>query len=135
MVSFKKRLVAPCGIFCGACYAFLRDKNKCPGCRSDSKIKPKSCINCRKANCEYLVKSESGFCYECEQFPCAMIKQIDKRYRIKYNTHLINNLLFIKEKGIDNFLLLEQKRRTCNNCGSIISIHRNNCTNCGNKNS
>lgn len=31
-VSFDKSLIAPCGMNCGTCIAYLRDKNKCPGC-------------------------------------------------------------------------------------------------------
>jgi len=31
-------LIAPCGMNCGACIAFMRDKNNCPGCRVFSKV-------------------------------------------------------------------------------------------------
>jgi len=33
--DFKSSLIAPCGIYCGVCYAHLREKNKCFGCRTD----------------------------------------------------------------------------------------------------
>ena len=29
----KSELIAPCGMNCGICYGYLREKNKCPGCR------------------------------------------------------------------------------------------------------
>lgn len=35
-VAFEKHLIAPCGMNCGTCIAYLRDKNKCPGCRITS---------------------------------------------------------------------------------------------------
>jgi hypothetical protein len=31
----RKELVAPCGMNCGICIAYLREKNKCPSCRGD----------------------------------------------------------------------------------------------------
>lgn len=128
--EFKSTLIAPCGIYCGVCYAHLREKNKCFGCRTDFDTKPKYCIQCRIANCDLLAKTKSGFCFECEKFPCQRLKQLDKRYRTKYNTGLIRNLVLIKEKGIQTFLKLEKNLRTCPDCGSLISVHRNNCTTC-----
>jgi len=128
--AFERILVAPCGIYCGACYAYLRDKNKCHGCRIDFETKPLSCVRCRKANCDLLAKTKSGFCYDCNKFPCQSLKQLDKRYRTKYNTSLIENLILIKEKGMPEFLKIEQEKRTCPECGSIISIHRDNCQTC-----
>jgi hypothetical protein len=29
----ENALIAPCGMNCGVCMAYLREKNKCPGCR------------------------------------------------------------------------------------------------------
>jgi ribosomal protein S27AE len=36
----------------------------------------------------------------------------------------------IKENGITNFLAFESERRTCPNCGAVLSVHRNNCLVC-----
>jgi NifB/MoaA-like Fe-S oxidoreductase len=65
-----------------------------------------------------------------EKFQCRRINQLDKRYRSKNRTSFIENLAIIKEKGIDNFLEFESKRRTCRNCGSILSVHRDKCLSC-----
>jgi len=129
-VSFNKSLIAPCGMNCGTCIAYLRDKKKCIGCRNYSADKAISVKRCIITKCVYLDKTDSKFCYDCEKFPCQRIKQLDKRYRTKYRTSFIENLTFIKEKGIDNFLNFESERRTCSNCGSVISVHRNNCLSC-----
>jgi hypothetical protein len=43
---------------------------------------------------------------------------------------LIQNLVTIKEIGIEGFLELEVKKWTCPNCGSALSVHRNNCLFC-----
>lgn len=129
-VSFNKSQIAPCGMNCGTCIAYLRDKNKCPGCRVYSTDKAISIQRCIIPKCVRLDKTESKFCYECEKFPCKRVKQLDKRYRTKYKTSFIENLAMIKEKGIEKFLDFESKRRTCHNCGSVLSVHRDYCLNC-----
>lgn len=42
---FRKTLIAPCGINCGICLAFLRDKNTCMGCREFDVNKPDTVKN------------------------------------------------------------------------------------------
>ena len=130
LVSFDKSQIAPCGMNCGTCIAYLRDKNKCPGCRVYSADKAISIQRCIIPKCIHLDKTESKFCYECEKYPCKRVKQLDKRYRTKYYTSFIENLTMIKEKGIEKFLVFESKRRTCNNCGSVLSVHRDHCLIC-----
>ena len=127
LVSFDKYLIAPCGMNCGTCLAYLREKNKCSGCRILSDDKAISVKTCTVTKCIYLAKTKSKFCYECEKYPCKRIKQLDKRYRTKYGTSFIENLLMIKENGIDYFLDFESKRRTCTNCGSTLCVHRDFC--------
>jgi len=129
-VLFKRSQIAPCGMNCGTCMASLREKNKCPGCRVLSKDKAVSVQRCIITKCFYLEKNKSKFCYECEKYPCTRMKQLDKRYRTKYGTSFIENLLMIKEKGIAEFLEFESRRRTCTNCGSVISVHRPYCLEC-----
>jgi hypothetical protein len=129
-VTFEKHLIAPCGMNCGTCIAYLRDKNKCPGCRIVSSDKAISVKKCTVTECIYLQKTTSKFCYDCEKYPCKRIKDLDKRYSTKYRTSFIENLAMIEENGLDRFLAFEAKRRTCNHCGSVLSVHRNNCIKC-----
>jgi hypothetical protein len=35
--SSKYQLIAFCGMNCTLCMAYLRDKNRCPGCRTDQR--------------------------------------------------------------------------------------------------
>jgi hypothetical protein len=129
-VSFEKHLIAPCGMNCGTCIAYLRDKNKCPGCRIVSSEKAISVKKCIVTECSYLQKTASKFCYECEKYPCQRIKNLDKRYSTKYRTSFIENLAIIKEQGLDKFLSFETIRRTCIYCGSVLSVHRDHCIRC-----
>jgi hypothetical protein len=128
--KFQKALIAPCGMNCGTCIAYLREKNRCPGCRIFSADKAVSVRRCIVTKCIDLEKTKSKFCYECRKFPCYRIKQLDKRYKTKYRTSFIENLLMIKENGIKDFLAFESDRRTCPNCASTLSVHRSFCLVC-----
>ncbi|MDP4224060.1 MAG: DUF3795 domain-containing protein [Bacteroidota bacterium] len=129
-LKFNKAQIAPCGMNCGCCIAFLRDKNRCFGCRVNQADKVKTRVNCIVKNCTLLKQTSSKFCFDCETFPCQRMKSLDKRYRTKYSTSLINNLEIIKESGIRHFLRFESERRTCPECGSILSVHKQNCLQC-----
>jgi hypothetical protein len=131
-MKMSAQLIAPCGMNCGICLAYLRDKNICPGCWSNDRYKSKSCVNCVIKNCELLAKTDSKFCYECSKFPCARLKQLDKRYRLKYKMSMIENLLYIKEFGLKKFEQKEAIRWKCDTCGGMICVHRGICLKCRN---
>jgi predicted Zn-ribbon and HTH transcriptional regulator len=130
-LTIDKTVIAPCGMDCGICRAYLREKNKCPGCNSSDLNKPKYCIVCRIKNCEELEKTSDNYCFSCKIFPCARLKQLDKRYRTKYGMSMIDNLKKIKETGIDSFMVLENEKWVCEKCGDIICVHTWKCTKCG----
>ena len=124
-------LIAACGMNCGLCIGFLREKRPCGGCfTQDDPNKPKSCRSCAIVNCTWLVDTEYGYCYECKKYPCTRLTKLDKRYRTKYGMSMIDNLNFIKENGMDKFLDNEQSRWTCKECNSGVSVHRDYCLNC-----
>ncbi|MCK5018839.1 MAG: DUF3795 domain-containing protein, partial [Candidatus Peribacteraceae bacterium] len=122
---------APCGMNCAICMAYLREKNTCPGCRKSDESKPKSCVSCIIKNCEHFKKTKSKFCYDCEKFPCTRMKQLDKRYRTKYDMSMFENLEFIKKHGIEKFLKAQEKKYKCSKCGGVICVHRKKCFKCG----
>ncbi len=126
----KKELIAPCGMNCGICMAYLREKNKCPGCRIFNKSEPVSIARCKIKNCEDLNKNNLEFCFECNKFPCDRMKHLDKRYRTKYHMSMIENLENIKKLGIREFLKNEKIRWTCSKCGGTICVHRGYCYTC-----
>lgn len=129
--SNKSHLVAPCGMNCGVCYAYLREKNKCPGCRQFNAKEPVSIARCKIKNCEAIQKGELKFCFECDNFPCKSLKNLDKRYRTKYNMSMTRNLEYIKNFGINKFLENEDVRWTCSECGGTICVHKGYCYSCG----
>lgn len=129
-VKFERIMIAPCGMNCATCIAYLRPKNTCCGCWPETGPKVNHCSVCSIKNCEYLLRTDSKFCYDCEKFPCRRLKQIDKRYRTKYNTGFIQNLETIRDAGINKFLSEQAVKWTCPECGSTLSCHRNNCLIC-----
>ena len=131
----EEKLIAPCGMNCGVCFSYLAMKNDlkkkgfarkyCAGCRPRGK-------NCTfMANkCDLLGKGLLHFCYECENFPCRRLKNLEKRYRTKYHMSMIENLEFIKEHGIEKFLEKEEVKWRCPECGGVICCHIGLCLNC-----
>ena len=129
--SINAALIAPCGMNCGFCIGHLREKRQCPGCNGDDANKPKHCVVCRIRNCGQLTSHEQKFCFLCAEFPCARLRQLDKRYRIKYGMSMIENLESIRDMGLDEFVAHERIRWACAECGGIICVHRTDCISCG----
>ena len=130
MVEMKAELIAPCGMNCRLCLAYQRDKEHCTGCRREDAYERSYGIKCVMRNCQTVKGNASGYCYECDKFPCKRLKQLDKRYRTKYEMSVIENLHVIKLICMEEFLLQEEGRWTCMGCGSIICVHRKACPTC-----
>jgi len=127
----KRYLIAPCGMNCGLCIGHLREKRSCGGCfKINDENKPKVCRSCKIVNCEFLAETDSGFCYDCKKYPCARLKNLDKRYRTKYGMSMIENLSSIKKNGLEVFLQTEEEKWKCKVCGFGLSVHRDFCLNC-----
>jgi len=124
-------LIAPCGMNCGICMAFLREKNRCSGCRGDDSKKPVTRKNCKIKNCKIFQNNKAAFCYECQDFPCEKLAHLDKRYRTRYSMGMIENLTNVKNSGLGKFLEDQKKRWTCPECKGIICVHTGSCQNCG----
>ena len=86
----KSKLIAACGMNCNLCISYLRDKNKCPGCRlmgieNASRSNKKYCRKCVIRNCSFLKEKNLKFCsLKCTSYPCKRLKDLDKRYKTKY---------------------------------------------------
>ncbi len=124
-------IIAPCGMNCGVCMAYLRERNKCPGCRGDDTNKTVTRLRCKIKTCEVFEDENIEFCFECGDFPCDNLKHLDKRYRTKYHMSMIENLENIKNSGLEKFLEDEKVRWTCSECGGTICVHKGYCYDCG----
>jgi len=129
-------LVAPCGMNCGLCSAHLAMRNDvkakgirmpyCKGCRP----RDKRCAFLKK-RCDLLLEGKVEYCYECAQFPCESLKQLDERYRELYRMSMVENLRAIKLEGVEAFLEEQGARWRCPECGGTICCHNGICFSCG----
>jgi len=121
----KAKLIAPCGMNCAICMAFLRAKNTCIGCWSPDRKYHK---NCAIRSC---INLKGKYCFTCPAFPCRRLVQLDARYRKNYGMSMLRNLEAIQKRGIRNFIKNEKERWTCTTCGGTICVHRHCCYTCG----
>jgi len=129
--KIDNKMVAVCGMNCKVCYKHLaRGKytKQCNGCKFQDETLPSSCRNCKLVACAN--EKNIDYCYQCDQFPCKLIKNLDKSYRTRYDVSLVENSKTIREKGIDVFLEEEKQKWTCDKCINIISLHDKICSGC-----
>jgi hypothetical protein len=134
--STNSDLIAPCGMNCAICSGYLAQKNDV----KSKGIQMPYCIGCRPRNkkcaflkkrCNLLINNKVRYCYECKDFPCNHLQTIDKRYRTRYQMSMIENLKFIKEYNIEQFLKKENDKWKCPDCGGTICCHNGICFECG----
>jgi hypothetical protein len=122
---FRTTLIAPCGMDCAICMAFLREKNRCWGCYAANR---KCSRHCTIAAC---MQVKDRYRHTCDDFPCRRLRQLDTRYRTKYRMSMLDNLAAIRKDGIRAFVKSEKERWTCTSCGGTIDVHHYRCSSCG----
>ena len=96
---------------CGICIGYLREKNKCPGCKKMDAYESSYGRKCIRRRCQILKEKGMKFCSDkCEKYPCKRLKDLDKRYKTKYKMSMIENLEFISKNGIRKFIKHEKQR-------------------------
>jgi ribosomal protein L40E len=124
------KLVAPCGIYCGACdglmkslYAKEPTKEGCRGCLSDQ-VPEWSCKQCQVRPCAMKKKLES--CALCPEYPaCGKLKVVLKWSKTE------GNLARIKEKGLEEFTKETKATWSCPKCGASFGGKDKKCRKCG----
>ena len=132
----RPELITPCGMNCRICIAFFgytmsgnKRKMKCIGCKQSGK----SCAHLKKY-CKKLTKKEIEYCYQCNDFPCKQLQKLDSKYRERFNMSMIDNLEYIKENGMENFLKKQEEKYRCLKCNGVICVHKGICFNCDSDN-
>jgi hypothetical protein len=107
-VTVDKELVAYCGLYCGACGAYL--KGRCPGCHQNVKAgwcKIRACC----------VEHHYSTCAECSEFldpnDCRKFNNlIAKVFGLVFNSNRQACVLKIRELGLEGYAtLMTDKRR------------------------
>lgn len=125
----RREMVAPCGMNCNLC-SWVLDPSKpgCPGCRP----RGRGCVH-KKGLCAQLARQEIDFCYKCDAFPCESLSAIEARYTRIHNYSFVENLRYIRDRGMLAFLRRETKRYTCPACGRLLTVHSDKCPHCGHR--
>lgn len=111
-------LVAPCGIYCGACpmYKVKDDPSLREGLVKRINWNGVPCAGCRpgKGKNQFIANTcpthacatERGhdFCFECAEFPCARLNPAADRADVLPHNLKIFNLVYIKQHGVAQFL-------------------------------
>lgn len=148
MVDIKEELLAPCGLYCGVCriYKTHRDNDldfkkailptlndygvksvddiACTGCLSDG-IVFHFCQTCPIKDC--IKDKQIEGCYQCEDFPCSIIKDwpdsLDKKV-------MLRSIPAWRDLGTEKWVEAEEKRYQCPKCGIQLFHGVKKCTNC-----
>lgn len=131
----RTELIAPCGMDCGVCSAYLAYSHHiprkrgaithCAGCR----LRQKKCAYL-KGHCARLANEEVEYCFECPDYPCERLKHIDLRYRTNYGMSFLGNLELVRTEGVQALVKLQQARFGCPRCGELRSVHSQKCFAC-----
>jgi len=137
MQNIDPQLIAPCGMNCAICSGYLAYKNQprfkgmmahCRGCRPRNKqcaFVKKRCADNLK-----LLHGEVNFCFECDCFPCEALKRLDAKYRRDFGMSMIDNLVEIRENGLEKFIEKQHQKYVCKRCGELMSVHNGKRFNC-----
>ncbi len=134
--GFASDLIAPCGMNCGICKAYLAysrgvpyrkgEVAHCPGCL----VRNKNCAFVKR-DCEKLRRNQIRFCHECVDMPCHQLAKLDEYYVARYGMSMVANQKMMREKGMEDFLRSQAERYRCKSCGDVVSVHDGKCYACG----
>jgi hypothetical protein len=103
-------LVAYCGLYCGACRAYL--KGRCPGCHENQKA-----TWCKVRSC--CIDGQLASCADCQQFPnpsdCRLFNNfIAKLFALVFRSDRAACIRQIREIGLEKHAedMAKQRRQT-----------------------
>jgi hypothetical protein len=144
----NEKLVAPCGLFCGACPAYiathvnnaqaaaskpepgskpsLRDM-QCDGCLGGGRL-PAHAPKCAIRICA-VEKTKTGRCSECQEFPCSLITDFNND-GILHHAEVLENLRQLRKMGIDDWTKREDAHWQCPKCQARLGWYDAECPKC-----
>lgn len=117
-----------CGLFCGTCPFFPAD---CDGCLSD-RVHP-DCADCRHGFRDCAAAHKVTRCFECTDFPCSRLEDFSKIHIVNgicHHTHVIEDLKFMGEQGVQAWVDQQTQMHTCPSCGKLIIWYEQKCPDC-----
>lgn len=90
--------IPACGVFCGGCPTYIREKRPCKG----AELSKARCEKCKTFHL-CCIEKKIKHCYQCDIFPCLKFKSFAKRW-LKYGQNFIENQNILRQVGEIEFL-------------------------------
>lgn len=153
----KELLVAPCGLYCGACPMYLATQENddtrikamleqfgaknvkitaadmaCDGCIGGGRIAA-FCRKCAMRECTEA-KPDVMRCADCTDFPCSKITNFNNDGML-HHAEVLDNCRSLREVGIREWAKREEEKWSCPQCNANIAWYDGACSRCGAKRS
>ena len=149
-----RQLAGICGLYCGTCPSYLaQQKNDiarlaeqsrlkgipveeviCNGCHSD-RVAPR-CVNCAAGFRQCATEKNVMWCFQCDEFPCQRLRDFRDVHvvnGISHHEHVIEDLQYMKEHGVEQWVEEQEKAGRCPQCGEMLYWFVRECPNCQTK--
>ena len=146
-----RELVGICGLYCGTCPQYLAwrendvelikkisesrgiplEKVRCDGCLSENVFEP--CIDCRPGFRRCAKEHNVNWCFECFEFPCQRNRDFINAHivdGISHHEHVVEDLYYMKEHGIEAWVEQKDKEGRCPACGKMLYWSAKKCPYC-----
>ena len=146
-----KNIVGICGLYCGTCPYYLaprtndwamieklsRDKGlapeelRCDGCLSERVSS--HCRDCRHGFRNCAAAHGVTWCFECAEFPCQLLgkfKDVHIVQGISHHARVIQDLAYMKAKGVESWVRLQERTSRCPTCGKTAYWFDRVCSSC-----
>ena len=148
------RRVGICGLYCGTCPFYLAvrkydmeyleimatakgasiDELRCDGCLSDRLAV--HCRDCRHGFRTCAAEKQVTWCFECDEFPCQRLeafKAVLIVNGISHHEHVIEDLQYMKQHGIEKWVKKQDRAARCPECGEVLYWFDKKCPDCHRK--
>ena len=136
----NEKLVAPCGLYCGACTAYLATHDdragtgkakgpsmQCDACMGNGRA-PAHVSKCAIKVCA-AEKTKTGRCSECADFPCSIISDFNND-GVQHHGEVLENLRQLRTMGITEWTKHEEDRWSCSQCKTKLAWYDAECPKC-----
>ena len=145
----NENLVAPCGLYCGACPMYLATQEnndqrlasrfgpgskqpsmesmRCDGCLGGGRL-PAHAPKCAIRECA-ASKTKTRRCSECAEFPCSRITDFNND-GVQHHGEVLENLRQLRTMGIKDWTKHEEDRWRCSSCQTKFSWYDAECPKC-----
>jgi hypothetical protein len=150
------KLIAPCGLYCGACPMYIATQSKdeakikgvmkqfgqanapiedmlCDGCIGGGRVAA-FCRKCEITSCAAKKSPKTKVCADCPDLGCERITKFNNDGML-HHAEALPNLRQAGAMGLDKWVKLEKEKWSCPKCAAPIAWYDPACPKCGEKRS